>query len=112
MHIGLSSSGGGMRPPGRDKTQTAHRGERLRTQFGIEGDADALAALSEIERPFAAAIAVVFEDQSLNTELYALGVPGARRDMGTSAALVIDRHHRTVFDLDQIEPRDQAEAVG
>ena len=99
-------------PAGGDETQPADRGERLRAQLGVKDDADPLAALAEIERPLVAAIAVVFEDQPLDAELHALGIIGAGRDMRAPAALVVDRHHDTVLDLDQIEPGDQPEPVG
>lgn len=48
----------------------------------------------------------------MDTQLdeFRLVCPG--RDMWTSTALVLDRRHRAVLDLDQIEPRDQAEPVG
>jgi hypothetical protein len=97
---------------GGDEAQPADRGERLRAQLGVEEDADALAAFAEIERTFAAAVAVVFEDQALDAKLDALGVPGAGRDMRAPAALVIDRHHRAVLDFDQVEAGDQAEPIG
>ena len=50
-----------------DQTQATDRGERLRAQFGIERNADPLAAAAEVKRSFRAAIAVILDDEALNT---------------------------------------------
>ena len=99
-------------PAGGDEAQPADRGEREAAQLGVESDAHPLAALAEIERPLGAAIAVVFEDQPLDAELDALGIIGAGGDMRAPAALVVDRHHASVLDLDQVEPGDEPEPLG
>jgi hypothetical protein len=52
-------------------------GERLRAQRVVKADANALPALTEIERAFAAAITVVLEHEPLDAELDELGLPGA-----------------------------------
>lgn len=95
-----------------DKAQPVNCGKCLRTQCVVETHADALAALAEIEGTLAAAIAIVFEHEPLDTELDELGLIGASRHMRPPTALVIDRLDRAVLPLDQIELGDQAKPLG
>ena len=71
-----------------------------------------LAALTEIQYPLSAAVAVIFKDQTLHAQLDPLRVVCASGNMRPAPPLVVDRHHRPILNLDQIKLRDQAEPVG
>jgi hypothetical protein len=111
-HFGLSSERRRNAAAGGDETQPVDGGERLRAQRLVEAHPDALAALAEIKRALVAAIAVVFEDETLNAELDQFGLVGAGRHVRALAALVVDRLYGTVLALDQIEFGDQPEPLG
>ena len=64
---------------GSDEAQAVDGGERLRAQCVVEAHPDPLAALAEIEGTLIAAIAVVFEHETLDAELDELGLIGAGR---------------------------------
>jgi hypothetical protein len=55
---------------------------------------------------------VLLEQEPLDAQLDALGLIRAGRDVRALAALVVDRGDLAVLGLDQVDPSDQAEALG
>ena len=98
-----------MRPSGGDQAQAADRSPGRLPQLLVENDAYPFAALGEVQHALGAAVAVLFQQQALNTKLYALRLVSAGGDVRPFAALVVDGYDALAVALDQVNPGDQAE---
>ena len=96
---------------GHRQAKPARGAARGLAQLVVERDADPLAALGVIDRALLDPVAVLFEQQRLQTDLDALGLVCAARDVGPLAALVIDGGDDAVLGLGDVDPGDHAEPL-